>query len=168
MQEHHIVKNQPFLGRDGVIGETVGFPIKNQPFSIVCNSIDGLGSGKNSLDYTFNFGEKFQGRYELTFSFFSENSVNHVHPLLLNISGLNGSNFEGNQKNNQSVSNVIGIVKILDDTNDYLYAGSSDNPPVNITLSGQNQFNISLLNFDKTLWSVVNSDYVCILHFKSV
>jgi len=142
------------------------FALKNQPFSIICNSRDGLGSGKNSLDYTFNFGEKFQGKYELTFSFMSDNSVSVVSPLLLNISGLNGSNFEGNQKNNQSVSNVIGILQIRDNTNDNLYATYTDNPPVNITLAGQNQFNISLLNFDKTLWGVADCNYVCILHFK--
>ena len=148
MQEHHLSKNQPF--------------------SIVCNSIDGSGSGKNSLDYTFNFSDKFQGKYELTFSFMSDNSASVLSPLLLNISGLNGSNFEGNQQNNQSVSNVVGILQIRDSTNDNLFAEYSDNPPVNITLGGQNQFNISLLNFDKTLWSVVDVNYVCILHFKPV
>ena len=146
MQEHHLSKNQPF--------------------SIVCNSTDGSGGGKNSLDYTFNFGEKFQGKYELTFSFMSDNSASVLSPLLLNISGLNGSNFEGNQQNNQSVSNVVGILQINDTTEDYLHGTVLDNPPVNITLAGQNQFNISLLNFDKTLWSVVDVNYVCILHFK--
>ena len=148
MQEHHLSK------------------FANQPFSIVCNSIDGSGGGKNSLDYTFNFGEKFQGKYELTFSFVSDYSTLILRPLLLNISWLNGNNFEGNQQNNQSVSNVVGILQFNDTTEDYLHASVLDNPPVNITLAGKNQFNISLLNFDKTLWSVADVNYVCVLHFK--
>lgn len=139
---------------------------QNQPFTIVCNSRDGSGTGKNSLDYTFNFGERYRGKYECRFSFMSKNSASLVEPLLLNISGLNGSNFQGDQNNAQNNSNVVGILQIRDNFSDNLCATYADNPPLNITLSGQNQFNISLLNFDKSLWGVVDCNYVCILHFK--
>lgn len=139
---------------------------ENQAFTIVCNSRDGTGASKNSLDYTFNFGDKYKGDYELTFSFMSAFSISVVNPLLLQLSGLNAYNYQANASVNQTGSNTLGILNVRDETSDNLVATYTDNPPLNITLSGTTNFNLSLLEFNKALWGVTDVDYVCILHFK--
>lgn len=142
-------------------------------FNVCCDSSNNFYSQVNgsTTQFWFDWGLIPDGKYNLTFSYMSDDTTTTLSPVMTLWVDFNGNENQYLASSGQSKKiNFLGSLRAdKHGANSFYFADTTSNPPTRLSKPTNNVFTVSLNNALTTTPYVtpVATQYVLILHFES-